>query len=138
MVDVGGGIGVSSLALARSFPKLHFIIQDREKVVKEGEEVFLSWHLVHQDADFLFYSKHWKSNFPEPFHDGRVVFQGEDGVSCEIHLLNVNQAMIFSSLNLLKMPMHSFSSKSATTGRMNMQLRSFATFETRRHLRLFL
>ncbi len=37
MVDVGGSHGSISIAIARSFPSLHFIVQDRPQVVQEGE-----------------------------------------------------------------------------------------------------
>jgi len=39
IVDVGGGIGSTTLRLAERFPKLRFIIQDREPVCKLGEDV---------------------------------------------------------------------------------------------------
>ena len=39
IMDVGGGIGSTTLRLAERFPKLRFIIQDREPVCKLGEDV---------------------------------------------------------------------------------------------------
>jgi ubiquinone/menaquinone biosynthesis C-methylase UbiE len=39
VVDVGGGTGRPTLALARAFPHLKIVIQDREPVVKKGIEV---------------------------------------------------------------------------------------------------
>ncbi len=39
VVDVGGGIGSTTLRLAQRFPKLRFVIQDREPVCKLGEDV---------------------------------------------------------------------------------------------------
>ncbi|KAI0271070.1 hypothetical protein BGY98DRAFT_1189754 [Russula aff. rugulosa BPL654] len=42
IVDVGGGIGSTTLRLAERFPKLRFIIQDREPVCKLGED---AWHI---------------------------------------------------------------------------------------------
>ena len=38
-MDVGGGIGSTTLRLTQRFPKLRFIIQDREPVCKLGEDV---------------------------------------------------------------------------------------------------
>lgn len=46
IVDVGGGIGSTTLRLAERFPKLRFIIQDREPVCKLGED---AWH-IHSPA----------------------------------------------------------------------------------------
>jgi tRNA G46 methylase TrmB len=39
IVDVGGGIGSHSLALAKNHPHLRFVVQDREQVVQEAVEV---------------------------------------------------------------------------------------------------
>lgn len=47
VVDVGGGVGNHTLALARAYPRLRFVVQDRERVCEMGEEasvaVRLSW-----------------------------------------------------------------------------------------------
>ena len=39
VVDVGGGVGAQSLTLATKFPQLHFVVQDREPVVRDAVEV---------------------------------------------------------------------------------------------------
>jgi hypothetical protein len=39
VVDVGGGIGSSTLHLAKAFPDLRFIVQDREHTVQAGIKV---------------------------------------------------------------------------------------------------
>lgn len=39
VVDVRGGIGSTALIIARAFPKLKFVIQDRPDTVVEGEKV---------------------------------------------------------------------------------------------------
>jgi len=41
VVDVGGGVGTASLSLAKEFPQLKFVIQDRQPVVDAGVEVRL-------------------------------------------------------------------------------------------------
>ncbi|KAH6908342.1 hypothetical protein BKA70DRAFT_1103744 [Coprinopsis sp. MPI-PUGE-AT-0042] len=38
IVDVGGGIGTSSIELAKNFPNLQFIVQDLESVVEAGKK----------------------------------------------------------------------------------------------------
>lgn len=39
VVDVGGGIGSTSMKFAKSFPHLRFVVQDRPAVVAEGIKV---------------------------------------------------------------------------------------------------
>ena len=39
VVDVGGGIGSTSMMLAETFEHLRFVVQDREVVVEHGEKV---------------------------------------------------------------------------------------------------
>ena len=41
IVDVGGGMGTASIALAKAFPNLAFTVQDFENVVETGERAFL-------------------------------------------------------------------------------------------------
>lgn len=48
MVDVGGGIGSTSLLLAHAFPHLRFLVQDRPQVAAMGETVRL--HLMHNNV----------------------------------------------------------------------------------------
>ena len=46
VVDVGGGIGTASLALAKEFPDLKFVVQDRQPVIEAGVEVHISSLIV--------------------------------------------------------------------------------------------
>ena len=39
VVDVGGGIGSTSVVLARAFPHLRFVVQDRQHVVQIAPSV---------------------------------------------------------------------------------------------------
>jgi len=59
VVEVGGGIGVSSLQLAKSFPDMKLVVQDPTAVVKEALEL-------------------WKAQYPEALESGRVVFREHD------------------------------------------------------------
>ncbi|EPQ51450.1 O-methyltransferase, partial [Gloeophyllum trabeum ATCC 11539] len=59
VVDVGGGIGSTSLLLARKFEGLRFMVQDRVGVVKMGEEA-------------------WRERAPELLDGGRVTFMAHD------------------------------------------------------------
>ena len=47
VVDVGGGIGTASIALAKEFSNLNIVIQDRLPVVEEGIEVRLLLSVSH-------------------------------------------------------------------------------------------
>ncbi|KAF5312467.1 hypothetical protein D9619_003730 [Psilocybe cf. subviscida] len=59
VVDVGGGIGTASLVLAKSFPGIKFVVQDRPPVVKDAEPV-------------------WENELPGAVDSGRVVLQAHD------------------------------------------------------------
>ncbi|KAF8351885.1 S-adenosyl-L-methionine-dependent methyltransferase [Amanita rubescens] len=59
VVDVGGGVGAASLSLAKEFPHLKFVIQDRQPVV---------------DAGVGF----WKKELPDALSSGRVQLQVHD------------------------------------------------------------
>ncbi|KAI0339260.1 hypothetical protein BDW22DRAFT_1431862 [Trametopsis cervina] len=59
VVDVGGGIGSTSMLLANAFPHLRFIIQDRPPVVEMGVMA-------------------WRARYPEVLDSGRVAFQPHD------------------------------------------------------------
>ena len=41
VVDVGGGVGTACLALAKEFPNLKFVVQNRQSVVEAGIEVHI-------------------------------------------------------------------------------------------------
>lgn len=38
-VDVGGGVGTQAMRLAREFPHLKYVVQDRAEVIEQGKEV---------------------------------------------------------------------------------------------------
>lgn len=42
VVDVGGGIGAQSMTIAKKFPHLRIIVQDREQTVKDAVSVRIS------------------------------------------------------------------------------------------------
>ena len=39
VIDVGGGIGSVSMVIAKAYPKLNFVVEDRLKVVQDAEKV---------------------------------------------------------------------------------------------------
>lgn len=42
IVDVGGGIGAQSMAVAQNYPHLRIIVQDREQTVKDAVSVSIN------------------------------------------------------------------------------------------------
>ncbi|KAF7368277.1 S-adenosyl-L-methionine-dependent methyltransferase [Mycena venus] len=59
VVDVGGGVGTSCLTLAAKFPELKFVVQDQEKVVEQGKEL-------------------WNAKMPAAISSGQVALQVHD------------------------------------------------------------
>ncbi|KAJ3752790.1 S-adenosyl-L-methionine-dependent methyltransferase [Lentinula raphanica] len=59
VVDVGGGIGVSSISIARAFPHLKCIVQDRSKVIEIGTE-------------------HCQKLLPDALSSGKIVYHEHD------------------------------------------------------------
>ncbi|KAG6854561.1 hypothetical protein C0991_004897 [Blastosporella zonata] len=59
VVDVGGSIGSVALTLYKSFPKLHYVVQDLGKQIDEAK-------------------KFWEFNAPEAVRDGKVDLQVHD------------------------------------------------------------
>ncbi|KAF5377266.1 hypothetical protein D9615_006423 [Tricholomella constricta] len=59
VVDIGGGVGNVTWILAQSFPHLHYIVQDMEKVIPESK-------------------KFWSATSPEHISTGRIQIQAYD------------------------------------------------------------
>lgn len=59
IVDVGGGVGGFDLQLAKLYPNLRFVIQDRPQVVEYGEAL-------------------WRTDYPSALQAGRVKFMHHD------------------------------------------------------------
>ncbi|ESK86937.1 hypothetical protein Moror_3379 [Moniliophthora roreri MCA 2997] len=59
VVDVGGGVGTVSLALAEEFPDINIVVQDLPSIVEKGHKV-------------------WSTRQPEALKSGRVVLQAHD------------------------------------------------------------
>ncbi|KAI0828552.1 S-adenosyl-L-methionine-dependent methyltransferase [Trametes gibbosa] len=59
VVDVGGGIGSTSMLLAHTFPHLRFVVQDRPQVAEHGVTA-------------------WRERCPEILDSGRAMFLGHD------------------------------------------------------------
>ncbi|KZT20924.1 O-methyltransferase [Neolentinus lepideus HHB14362 ss-1] len=59
LVDVGGGTGMPSMYIARAFPDVRIVIQERDQVCEHG-------------------IAYWKGAFPEAINSGRVQFQAHE------------------------------------------------------------
>jgi len=88
VVDVGGGVGTASLSLAKEFPQLKFVVQDRQPVVEAGVEV-------------------WKKELPDALSSGRVQFQAHDFLAPQPR----TDASIFFVKNVLHDWSNQYSSK---------------------------
>lgn len=72
VVDVGGGIGSVTLMLAKAFPHLQFVVQDRPKVITPTAIKVLLSVYINLCRQILTYMKFWKNEYPEAFESGRV------------------------------------------------------------------
>ncbi|SJL09409.1 uncharacterized protein ARMOST_12787 [Armillaria ostoyae] len=59
VVDVGGGVGMATLPVAKAFPDLRIVIQDRPKFVEDARKL-------------------WKAELPDAVSSGQVAFQVHD------------------------------------------------------------
>ncbi|KAH9484888.1 4-O-methyltransferase 1 [Psilocybe cubensis] len=103
VVDVGGGIGSSSLILAKNLPDIKIVIQDTPIVLTEGATQF------------------WARELPEALASGRVSFQ--------VHDFFTPQPIKNASVFLLKQIMHDWPDKYAI--KILSQLRQAARPDTR-------
>ncbi|OCH93183.1 S-adenosyl-L-methionine-dependent methyltransferase, partial [Obba rivulosa] len=108
VVDVGGGIGTASLALAKAHPKLRYLIQERAPVVEEGKK----GRAIRINC---------QSVLPQALSSGLVRF--------EVHDFFKEQPIKNASVFLLKQIMHDWSDRFASN--ILKQLRSAATPETK-------
>ncbi|KAF8728516.1 hypothetical protein AX14_006537 [Amanita brunnescens Koide BX004] len=102
VVDVGGGIGTTCLALAKEFPSPKFVVQDRQPVIEAGIEV-------------------WKKELPDALSSGRAQFQAHDFFA--------PQPQTNASIFLLKHVLHDWSDKYSL--KILKQLRDAATPDTK-------
>ncbi|CAK5276426.1 unnamed protein product [Mycena citricolor] len=82
IVDVGGGVGTSTLTLAKKFPDLKFVVQDLEAVIGQAKDI-------------------WATEHPEAISSGQVTLQVQD--------FFVPQPQNNASIYLLKQIMHDWS-----------------------------
>ncbi|KAF8492246.1 S-adenosyl-L-methionine-dependent methyltransferase [Gautieria morchelliformis] len=82
VVDVGGGIGTSSLPLARDFPDINIVLQDLPRVIEDAK-------------------KHWDKIMPDAVKTGRVKLEAHDFFEA--------QPQKTASIFLLKQIMHDWS-----------------------------
>lgn len=102
VVDVGGGVGTSSLVLAETFPELKIVVQDRPSVVEEG-------------------TKLWNTKLPKALESGQVKLQGHDFFTAQ----PITNASVF----LLKQIMHDWSDSYAS--KILVELRKVAKPDTK-------
>jgi hypothetical protein len=74
-VDVGGGAGATSLAVARKFPELNIIVQDLPTVVAEGRKV--NTGLKASAARLLIHCQFWDREYPSAVASGKVQLKGQ-------------------------------------------------------------
>ena len=75
VVDVGGGIGTASKALAQQFSDLRIVVQDLPLVVENGIKV--GYFIIHVLLLYLSVLKNWKQEMPNELASGRVKFEGK-------------------------------------------------------------
>ncbi|KAK7013997.1 S-adenosyl-L-methionine-dependent methyltransferase [Favolaschia claudopus] len=94
IIDVGGGVGTSSLTLATKFPdrKFKFVVQDFEGVVQQGKEL-------------------WKEKLPEAVSSGQVTFQAHDFFSPQPANIISMIATAPQTIFLLKQILHDWSNE---------------------------
>lgn len=79
VVDVGGGIGSTSMMLANAFPHLRFVIQDRPPVAEMGTAVSTGLrYTISVSLSSCFLPQAWRARYPELLDAGRAAFQGHD------------------------------------------------------------
>lgn len=55
VVDIGGGLGSSTLQLFKAYPHLRYVVQDRPNVISDAAKVFLnSKQQQYKDINSLF------------------------------------------------------------------------------------
>ncbi|KAA1478076.1 S-adenosyl-L-methionine-dependent methyltransferase [Dentipellis sp. KUC8613] len=102
VVDVGGGVGASAFPLAREFPALRLVVQDRANVIEDAKKL-------------------WKTKMPEAVDTGRVQF--------EVHDFFEAQPKRDVSIFLLKRILHDWSDEYAA--KILRRLREAATTKTK-------
>lgn len=61
-----------TLMLAKAFPHLQFVVQDRPKVITPTAIKVLLSVYINLCRQILTYMKFWKNEYPEAFESGRV------------------------------------------------------------------
>ncbi|KAA1478000.1 S-adenosyl-L-methionine-dependent methyltransferase [Dentipellis sp. KUC8613] len=106
VVDVGGGVGTSAFALARAYPALRLVVQDRQNVIEDAKKL-------------------WSATMPEAVDSGRVSLEAHDFFTPQPTRTPNAPASVF----LLKQITHDWSDAHART--ILRHLRAAAGRETR-------
>ncbi|KAF7349631.1 hypothetical protein MSAN_01689200 [Mycena sanguinolenta] len=78
LVDVGGGIGHISLAIAQKNPGLRVVVQDLEDTIKDSKIVSRSLYKPPVNKTGNLNIQYWKENLPSHVESGMVDFQVHD------------------------------------------------------------
>ncbi|GAA6037613.1 hypothetical protein JCM8097_006143 [Rhodosporidiobolus ruineniae] len=79
VVDVGSGVGGASLALAKSLPKVNFVLQDQKEVIEGAAKQV--WRQSRPSEVYLAdgsVSQLWEKEVPEALESGRVKLMPHD------------------------------------------------------------
>lgn len=74
VVDVGGGVGSTTLVLAKAFPDLRFVVQDRAMVIPDGVKVSHPSPRLTDPSSIVL--QFFEIEHPSALTSGQVSFQG--------------------------------------------------------------
>lgn len=76
IVDVGGNVGTVTLALAKAFPHLRFVVQDLDQQIQAAHKVNI-FNVHVRRSKYLQFYQFWQENHAEALASGRVKLEGK-------------------------------------------------------------